>query len=212
MWINFCNAFAKVTGWPIQWICFRTKIYYEDKSEQSRRISGPAIIVSNHTSVFDYAVYLFVFFSRTLRFQMAELLFDKKPLGILLRCLGGIYVNRNSHDLSFVRKSEEILSDRGVVGVFPEGRLPREGEERPLPFASSVAYLALYSNVPIIPVYTNGSYFRRERARVIIGRPINVFQLIDAESSEKDNLVRATSEIRNRIIALGKELDERVKR
>ena len=52
---------VKFTGWPVQWLCFRTKVTYENRAVQSRRIKGPAIIVSNHTAVYDYAVLLFVF-------------------------------------------------------------------------------------------------------------------------------------------------------
>lgn len=212
MWIKFVNLFTKVTAWIVQWFCFRTKVYYEDRAVQGRRIKGRAIIVSNHTSVYDYAVMMFVFITRTLRYQMAEVLFEKKVLGTYLRWLGGIYVNRNNHDLSFVRKSEEILAEGGVVGVFPEGRIPREGEEKPLPFASSVAYIALHSGSPVIPVYTNGSYFGKKRARVIIGRPVDVYGLIDPNADEKENLVQVTEKLRERIKELGKELDERTQK
>ena len=51
--IGFFNSFTKITGWIVQKICFRTKIYYEDKAVQGRRIKGSAILISNHTSVFD---------------------------------------------------------------------------------------------------------------------------------------------------------------
>ena len=76
--IRFFNTFTKITAYPVQKACFNTKILYEDKSVQNRRIKGPAIVVCNHTSVYDYAVLLFVFFSRTVRYQMAEVLFKKK--------------------------------------------------------------------------------------------------------------------------------------
>ncbi len=211
MWVKFVNAFTKITGWPVQFLCFRTKVYYEDPAIQRRKLSGPAIIVSNHTSVFDYAVYLFVFLFRTLRFQMAEVLFEKKPLGLLLKGLGGIRVNRYSHDLGFVTKSEEILRGGGVVGIFPEGRLPKPEEARPLPFSPSVAYLALSTKAPIIPVYTNGSYFNRKRARVLIGCPMHASQFLDPDMTEKENLAYVTERIRDRIIELGKKLDEKVK-
>ena len=79
--VKIFNAFVKITGYIPQLICFRTKVYYEDRAAQSRRVKGGAIVVSNHTSVFDYAVYLFVFFGRTLRTVMAEVLFKKQPLG-----------------------------------------------------------------------------------------------------------------------------------
>ena len=74
MLIKFWNAFVKITAYPVQKAVFRTKVCYEDKRAQSRRIKGSAVIVSNHTSVWDYGVYLFVFFFRTLRCQMAEVI------------------------------------------------------------------------------------------------------------------------------------------
>ena len=82
MLTEFFNGFVKATGWPAYKIAFRTKIYYEDKSVQSRRIKGAAMVVSNHTSVFDYAVLLFVFFTRTLRvrccFKSSRSVFSSK--------------------------------------------------------------------------------------------------------------------------------------
>ena len=86
---GFFNWFVKITAYPIQKSVFRTKIYYEDKKIQSRKIKGAAMVVSNHTSVYDYAVELFVFFSKTVNYQMAEVLFDKKPLGAFLKAFFG---------------------------------------------------------------------------------------------------------------------------
>ena len=209
--IRFWNAFAKITGWPIQFFCFRTAIYYENKKTCSRRIKGPAIIISNHTSVFDYAVYLFVFFSRTLRFQMAEMLYKKKLLGWFLRRMGGIYVDRSGFDFGFITKSEDILRRGGVVGIFPESRLPRPGEERPLEFKTSAAFIALRSDVPVIPVVTNGSYFRKGRARVLIGEPINAKDLSDPALGEKEDLKNVSVKLRERIIELEKKLYEQGK-
>lgn len=206
--IRFWNNFTKITAWPVQKLIFRTRIYYEDRSVQGRRIKGPAIVVCNHTSVFDYAVLLFVFFTRTVRFQMAELLFEKKHLGRLLRLLGGIRVDRNSHDFSFVIKSEHIINRGGAVGVFPESRLPLENEERPLPFKPSVAYLALATNAPVIPVYTNGVYFKRGRARVIIGTPFYANDYVDDSLTDKENINLVAEKMRDRIIELGEELKE----
>lgn len=211
MLINFWNAFVKITGWIPQKLILRTKILYEDASVQKRSIHGPAILISNHTAVFDYAIWLFVFYSRTLRFQMAEVLFRKKPLGLLLRALGGIYVDRDAHNFSFISDSERILSKGGVVGIFPESRLPLPDEERPLPFKPSAAYLALSAGVPVIPVYTNGRYWKRERAVVIIGTPMDVSLLTKEGCSDKENIERVSQAMRERVVELGKKLDEREK-
>ncbi|MBQ5991701.1 MAG: 1-acyl-sn-glycerol-3-phosphate acyltransferase [Clostridia bacterium] len=204
--IALFNWFVKITGWPAQLLCFRTKILYEDRRVQGRHIDGRAIIISNHTSVFDYAVYLFVFWTRTLRFQMAEVLYEKPLLGWFLRLLGGIRVDRNTHDFGFLPKSLSILSRGGVVGIFPESRLPRPGEERPLPFKVSAALLALESGAKIIPVVTNGSYFCRKRARVLIGKPILASDLLEDGADEKENLAIVSERLRERIAALEKLL------
>ena len=205
--IGLFNWFVKITGWPAQLLCFRTKILYEDRRAQGRHIKGSAIIISNHTSVFDYAVYLFVFFTRTLRFQMAEVLFEKPLLGWFLRCLGGIRVDRNTHDFGFMPASLHILERGGVVGIFPESRLPLPGEARPLPFKVSAAYLALSSGAKIVPVVTNGSYFNRKRARVLIGKPIDVFTLLEDGADDTENLQIVSERLRERIMELEKLLN-----
>lgn len=203
------NWFVKLTGWPIQLLCFRKKIYYENKAVQSRRIKGKAIVISNHLSVYDYPVAMFVFFGRTLRFQMSELVMKKPVLGTFLKMLGGIYVDRDSHDFAFMAKCEKILGKGGVIGICPEGRLPRKDEPRPLPFKTGAAYLALMTDTPIIPMVTNGSYFNlKERARVIIGTPIIPSQVADPALSDKENIAALTDLMRNKTISLGKLLHE----
>ena len=207
--IRFFNWFTKITAYIPQKIIFRTKYYYEDKKVQSRRIKGPAIIVSNHTALFDYAIFLFTFFGRTLRYQMAEVLFRKKWLAWFLSCLGGIKVDREAKNFAFIQKSEQILEKGGVVGVFPESRLPKPDETRPLEFKTSVSYLALSSGAPIIPVYTNGSYFKKKRARVMIGKPIYLSDFLDESLDDKQNLELVTKRLREEIIRLGEQLNER---
>ncbi len=211
MWIKLWNAFVKITAYPVQKAVFRTKVYYEDKRVQRRHIKGKAIVISNHTSVWDYAIYLFVFFTRTFRCQMAEVLFEKQPLGLFLKMMGGIFVNRNAFDFGFVSKSQEILDKGGVVGIFPESRLPLKNEKRPLEFKPSAAYLALLSGAPVIPVFTNGKYFTWQRARVIIGTPIDAQALTDSKLSEKENLAAVTKALRDKIIDLERQLNEQAK-
>ncbi|MBE6141501.1 MAG: 1-acyl-sn-glycerol-3-phosphate acyltransferase [Erysipelotrichaceae bacterium] len=207
--IALFNYFVKITGWlPAKIIC-RWKIKYEDKKVQSRRLKGPSIIISNHTSVYDYAVFLFVYFFRTLRYQMAEVLYKKKLLGLFLKCMGGIYVNRDTYDFSFMDKSKKILSKGGIVGIFPESRLPKKGESSPLPFKESAALLALETGVKIIPTYITGGYFKKKRIGVLIGKPINVRDFYDASINEKENVKNITNILRNKIIELGKLYEEK---
>ena len=202
------NWFVKITGWLLQLFIFKIKVHYEDRSVQGKRIKGKAIIVSNHNALMDFAVLMFVFWRRTLRCAVAELMFQKNIfMTFMLKALGCVKVERDQHDLSFISKMKSILDRGGVVEIYPEARLPRKGEERPLEFKPSYVYLALESGAPIIPVYNNAKPFGKERERVIIGKPILAEELYDQKLSEKENINNINVYVRSKIIELGKELE-----
>ena len=199
---------VKITGAPVAALCFRTRVHYARGAAHTRRIRGGAVLVCNHTSVYDYAVLLFVFFTRTLRVLMAEVLFRKRLLGWFLRRMGGIRLDRTCHDFAFLSEAEAALQHGEVEGVFPEGRLPKEGEQTPLPFQPGAVQLALQNGVPILPVYTNGRYFGRHRARVIIGAPMDVCALADPALPPAENVRKLTELVREEILRLERELHE----
>lgn len=203
--------FVKITAYPIYAIVFRTKVYYENRKKQSRRIRGGAIVVSNHTSVWDFAMMLFLFPTRLLRCVVAEIIFTRPGMKCFLRAFGAIRVDRTTQDYTFIAKSADILKKGGVVEIYPEGRLPdREGDVKPLPFKPSAIYIAMESGAPIIPVYSNGEYFTKKRARVIIGEPIMVRDMYDEELSEKENIEKITKQLREKIIELEHELERQI--
>ena len=200
--------FVKITGWIPQLLVFRIKVYYEDKSVQDKRIRGKAIVISNHTKLFDFAHLMFVFWTRTLRCVAAEVLYAKNFLmQLFLKLMGMIRVDRDAHDFAFLSKCERILAKGGTVLIFPESRLPKPGEELPLEFKPSAVYLALETGAPIIPTYNNAEHFSRKHLRVIIGTPIDVRALYDDSLSEKQNIDRITQILRRKVIALGEELN-----
>ena len=204
--IKFMQALVKTTAWSVQFLCFRTKILYENGDKNHRKIKGAAIVASNHTSIWDYAAIIFVFPFRILRYLMAEILFERNGiLGWFLRSMGGVKIDRNHYDFSFVVKCEEILEKGGVIGVFPEGRLPDKAEETPLPFKPSMAYIALKSGAPIVPVYVSGSYFKRKRNYVVIGEKMRVEDLVDENLSERENIEKISAAVRAKIVELGDE-------
>lgn len=200
--------FFKITGFIPQLLGFRYKVYYEDKSVQGRRIKGKAIIMSNHQSVMDVALYLFVFFGRTLRCVTAEIMYAKNIfMTFVLKVLGCIKVERDGRDFAFLGKAERILAKGGVVEIYPESRLAKKGEEKPLEFKPSVVYLALSSGAPIIPVYNTGGFFKLSRTRVIIGKPIDVREWYDDALSERENIEIICQRLRGKVIELRDELE-----
>ena len=204
--------FVKLTGYLPYLLVFRTKVYYKNKKVQSRRIRGKAIVISNHTSVWDVAMMLFLFPMRLLRCVVAEVMFKKFWMKLFLALFGAIKVDRQAQDYAFVSKGVDVLKKGGVLEIYPEGRLPdRENDVPPLPFKPSAVYIALESGAPILPIYTNGKYFSRQRARVIIGEPIHPLDLYDSALSERENIEKITSYLRETIIELGYELETRIK-
>ena len=204
--------FVKITGSIVYAPLFRTKYYYEDKARQSRRIKGSAIVVSNHGSVWDFAVAMFTFPMRTLRCAVAELMYKKNFLfSFFLRVLGTIKVDRDAHDMLFLTKCERVLSRGGVIEIYPEARIPENYDEKPLEFKVSAVLLALKTGAPIIPICHNYTYFGKGRTRVMIGTPIDVRELYDEELSEKENLTKITNIIRGKIIEFGEQLKKEEK-
>lgn len=203
--------FVKITGWIPQLLGLRIKVYYEDKRVQSKKIKGSAIVVSNHNGVMDFAVMMFVFWRRTLRCVVAEIMYQKNFIfTAFLRMMGTIRVDRSAHDFSFIEKGAEILRRGGVVEIYPEGRIPEKDEERPLEFKPSAVYLALESGAPIIPVYNSRRSFSDKRSAVIIGKPIYMRELYDDALDEKENIKNLTAILRGKIIELEEKLKEKM--
>ena len=205
-WITFVNGFVKVTGIIPELILFHEKVIYQEGAMSRFKIKGPLMIICNHTSLIDFALMLFLFPFRIVRWQTAEVMMNKKVVGALLKGLGCIAVDRVAKDFTFLRESADILEEGGIVGIFPEARLPLPEEERPLEFKPSAAYLALMTDVTIIPVYTNGMYFKNpgKRCRAVIGKPFTAKDLLDPSLSEKDNIDHVSRGMREKIIELSR--------
>ena len=204
--IKLFNWFVKITGILPAFMFFNMKVRYVD-GKTKNKIKGPAIIVANHNQIFDYVILLFLFWRRTVRVQAAEVLYGKKSLKWLLKPLGMIRVDRERNSVDFIHETQRILDKGGVAGIFPESRIPLPGEEKPLPFKTSCAYIALTSEVPVIPVYIEPQYFRLfKRSRVMVGERIDLTEHYDEALSVRDNLEACSELLRDRIRELGNEL------
>lgn len=198
---RFVLGFVKLTGYLPAMLFFKPRVIYQDKTVQSKRLPKPCIFVSNHQSLLDFALYLCLFFGRTIRFQMAEVLFEKgKLFSNFLFWLGGIYVNRNKLNMEMMATCIRILDAGGTVGVFPQGRLPVDG--KPFPFKSGVVYMALHSDAPIIPVYTDGNYGLKKRATVVIGQPIRLKEWCTDEKPSLATIEALTAQLEQTVYDL----------
>ncbi len=203
--ITLFSGFVRLTGAVPALLFFKPRVRLENERAR-RRLPKHCILVSNHTSLMDFVLYLLVFPFRTVRFLMAEVLFNKGPLfATFLKLLGGIRVNRDTFDFEFVSDALAVLDRGGTLGVFPQGRLPVGG--KPFPFTVSTAFIALQTDAPIIPVYTDGRYGIHKRAGVVIGEPIYLHEHTTEGLSDDEQLQALTAMLERRIYALASHLD-----
>jgi len=188
------------------WLKYRPRYRYVNKKSQSRRIRGKAVVISNHNSVYDFALMLMTFPCRDLRYLMAEVLFKKKRLAWFLKNMGGIVVDRDAKDMSFLKTAADLLAKGRVVGSFPEARLHRPEEDKDilLPFVPSTALLALKADAPIIPVYISHNNKGFYKYNIIIGGKLRLSEFCDYNDVDADKLKELSAMLRDKVIELGK--------
>lgn len=203
--VNLFLGFTKLTGILPAWLLFKPHVYVQEGAR--RRLPRPCLLVSNHKSLLDFVLYLVVFPFRTVRFLMAEVLYNKGSFfSFLLNAWGGIKVDRDGRDFSFVSDSLEILDDNGIVGIFPESRLPINNV--PWPFTTSTAFIALHTDAPIVPVYTDGNYGLFKRAHVGIGKPLYLKDYCVDGMDEQETLAHLTKILEQKVYELKEEMEK----
>lgn len=202
------TLFVKLTGLLPTLLFLKPKVYLASE-KASRILRKPCILMSNHISLMDFPLYEIVFYLKNPRFLVAEVLYNKSPvLHWLLDHIGAIYVNRDTFDFSFIENAVRELDHGRIVGIFPEGRIRVKGEVHP--FRPSVALLALQTDAPIIPCYTDGNYGLFKSAHVMIGEPIYLRERCASPNPSAAELQALTDELRTISDGLGALLEERV--
>jgi len=113
---------------------------------------GPAILAANHIGWLDGPV-LFLKSPRPAHALVKRELYVGK-IGRMLKVAAQIPVNRTGTDVGALRTAAEALLAGQVVVVFPEGR---RGAGEFLNIKSGVAWLALATGAPVVPVSIFGT-------------------------------------------------------
>jgi len=117
---------------------------------------GPVLIATNHASYLD-PWFLGALFPRLpIRFLINEAWYDRSRLWRrVFRGYGVIPTTARAPDRTFARVLA-ALADGSVVGVFPEGRISRDGRmNRP---KAGIGWMAALSGVPVVPCGLRGSH------------------------------------------------------
>ena len=134
----------------ISFIYFPRRIY----GREHIPAQGGFIIASNHVSNLD-PVVLGISAVRRINFMAKIELFQKQPLGFILKELGAFPVKRGEADLWALKEAIKRLKKGMPVLIFLEGT--RRIGDAPPQAQPGIGFLAVKSGVPVIPVFISGT-------------------------------------------------------
>ncbi|HEU4948438.1 MAG TPA: lysophospholipid acyltransferase family protein [Kribbella sp.] len=154
---------------------YRLTVHHEDRFPRT----GPVLMTPNHLSLLD-APLLGAIAPRMLH-QLGKIEAFGGLQGRILRLIGQIPVDRSAYDVLAVRQSIQVLRDGRVLNLYPEGTRGRGDFSR---IRTGVAYLAMVTGAPILPVALLGTRLPHgdvegfppagSRVDVVYGEPFTV--------------------------------------
>lgn len=162
---------------------------------------GGFILASNHTSISD-PIFMIANFKRQVHFMAKAELFKNWLFRAVLTRLGAFAVDRGKGDMSAIRHAEELIRDKKILGIFPEGTRHVEGAPRKA--KSGIAYIAMDTKSDILPVsvYREGKYKIFKKTTIRIGELIKYEDLIDPELTDRANLKKIVDRVTSSITEL----------
>ncbi len=161
-------------AWFLARVVWNTRV----SGQENVPASGPVILAANHTGLADGPILAGATPRGAHILVKAELF--RGPVGAVLRAAGQIPVDRES-GRSALAAGLGVLKRGGVVGVFPEGN---RGRGDVADARAGVAWLALNSHAPVVPVAVLGTRRTgegvghlpgmRRRLAVTFGEPVVV--------------------------------------
>lgn len=132
---------------PLGQTVFRSRYDVRIDGASHVQPTGPHIIASNHVGLLDGPL-LAAFAPRPVHALTKKEMFEGRT-GLGLRAVGQIPLSRHEVDPSAMKDCLRALRDGGVVAVYPEGT---RGTGEFHCFRNGVAYLALVTGAPVVPL------------------------------------------------------------
>jgi len=204
--LNVAFASLRAVVGPTFTLAFRLKTHGREHVPRD----GPAILAANHASFLD-PILIGICARRPVRFLVADDFYRDPRLHTALRWLGAIPVGGDAGLIRSFRHIGEVIRRGGLLGIFPEGGITRDGAMRP--FRAGAAVLALRMGVPLVPIHVKGTFEALPRyakwprfvpLTVRIGAPIPVA----AQRNPSSEAISSLSEsLREAVAALARSGD-----
>lgn len=205
--INFKAWFfdiARISLWLPTKIVFPTKFHYiGGATKKDRKIKDRGLIVSKHYSFMDPPILDIHYFSRRLRIVIAEELYTSNPWFFKhLFCIEYRRIASASDPKCFL-EIINTLKANGVVGIYPEGHISKNGIGE---IHNGAAYFAMITNSPIYVYWMAKSFKPFHRNHIMIGKPIYPDQILSKEElKNKENIAVIQGVLNDQISMLENE-------
>ena len=165
---------------------------------------GAVLLAGNHSGLLDGPLVFLLSPRPAVFLTKAELFVG--PLARALGWLGQVPVHRGRPDRSALKRGLAELARGGAVGVFPEGS---RGSGQLEQTADGLAYLALRSGAPVVPIAVLGTPEALPRGarwpcrdapvRVVFGRPVVL--AVDGDPRSRRTVGVAAEQLRLALVA-----------
>ncbi|XP_008571430.1 PREDICTED: 1-acyl-sn-glycerol-3-phosphate acyltransferase beta [Galeopterus variegatus] len=169
-----------IISWFMRTFKYIYGLRFEVQGRPKLEVDKPCVIISNHQSILDMMGLMEILPKRCVQIAKRELLFTG-PVGLIMYLGGVFFINRQRSSTAvtvMANLGERMVRENLKVWIYPEGTRNDNGDL--LPFKKGAFYLAIQTQVPIIPVvYSSLSSFYNCKTKLFTSGTIRV-QVLDA--------------------------------
>lgn len=118
--------------------------------------NGPAIIISNHTSYYDWSVLSAIYRRKYIVFLGAKELTQRHFVKWLMKLNILVYIDRDHPGFSYFKEVLLRLKNGHIVVIYPEGKRSRTGKM--IEPKTGFVKLAEAAGVPVVPIGMKGTF------------------------------------------------------
>jgi len=123
---------------------------------QKDKIKGSAIVLANHNSFKDFFYSTAAVYPHRMTYLAAAKMFHESHRRPFLKLARAIPKAMFQSDPASIKSTFQILKQKGIVGIYPEGQISYHGTSLPSPFA--IAKLLKKAKVPVYICHIQNAY------------------------------------------------------